>query len=66
MLEELEVVLLELALMLQLHLHLELLEEQVRVFKDLVLQVKTVVRIIIFLVVEVEGDNLLKVHHLYL
>ena len=49
---------------LHLHLHLELLEEQVQVFKDLVLQVKTVVHIIIFLVVVQVEVNPSKVRHL--
>jgi hypothetical protein len=62
-LEELEVVLLELALMLQLPPHMELLEEQVLGFKVLVLQVKTVVHIIIFLAVAVAEVNLLKDPH---
>ena len=66
MLEEQVVELYQLEAVLHLHLHLELLEGQVRVFKDLVLQVKTVVHIIIFLVVEVGVDKLLKVQHLHL
>tara|TARA_R110000824_G_scaffold175992_1_gene354791 strand:+ start:288 stop:518 length:231 start_codon:yes stop_codon:yes gene_type:complete len=55
--------LLQLAVMLQLHPLTEQLEEQVQVLQDLVLQEKTVVHIIIFLVVAVAEVKLLKAQH---